>query len=954
MASPMQEVGSMATLIPHITFGSPSISTRHPSFKKTHKKSLLRISKTPRKPIHLKGAFLSPTRSISSNYNQNQCLDEALSLALDFCASEKFLSQGRQIHTHIVKGNNVCDLVFLNTKLVLMYGKCGCLLYAERVFDGMFERNIFTYNAMLGAYASNGELLKAIELYADMGILDIPVDAHTFSCVLKACGGVKDLFVGREIHALAIKFGFVCNDILLNSLVSMYYKCNDLNAAELLFHRISSRGDVVLWNLMISAYSVNGMRKEAFRLLVEMWNLGVTPSTYTFVAALQACEERILGSSGMEIHAVVLKSGFHYNIYVANALLIMYARSGKLNEAEKVFLRMDEGDYVSWNSMLSGYVQNGLHNEALDLFADIFRDGQKPDHVSIIGVLSACGRSGKLLNGMEVHAFALKNELDLELQVGNTLIDMYAKCTEISYMDSVFHRMPCKDYISWTTIIAGYVENNFHMKAFELFRKVQSEGMDADRVMIESILLACHGLKCILHVKEIHCYMMRRELSDRILQNTLLDVYGECGHVDYACNIFDLIEVKNIVSWTSMIACYVHNGLAYKALKLSSYMVKSGVELDSIALLSMLSAAADLSAPRKGKEIHGHLLRKCFVLEGPIASSLVDMYASCGTVDNSYKVFCHIKDKDLVSWTSMINAYGMHGHGRRAVDLFRKMEAEKLLPDHVAFLALLYACSHSSMVDEGKQFFEIMRHQYKLEPWPEHYVCLVDLLGRANYVEEAFQIIKCMKMEPTAAVWCALLGACRIHSNSEIGEIAARKLLEIEPVNPGNYVLVSNMYAAEDRWEDVEAVRMRMKITGLRKDPACSWIEVGNTVHTFIARDRSHPDSDGIYSKLAQITEKLENEGGYVAQTRYVLHNVEEKEKVKMLYGHSERLAIAYGLLTTPKRTTIRIMKNLRVCGDCHTFTKLISKFFEREIVVRDANRFHHFKDGVCSCGDIW
>ncbi|CAI9785693.1 unnamed protein product [Fraxinus pennsylvanica] len=581
----------MATLIPHITFSSPSISTRHPSFKKTHKKNRLRISKTPRKPIKFKEALLSLTSSISSNYNQNQCLDEALSLALDFCASEKFLCQGRQTHTHIVKGNHVCDLVFLNTKLVLMYGKCGCLSHAEMVFDGMFERSIFTYNAMLGAYVSNGELLKAIELYAEMGNLDIPVDAHTLSCVLKACGGVKDLFFGREIHALAIKFGFVCNDILVNSLVSMYSKCHDLNASELLFHRVSSRGDVVLWNLMITAYSLNGMRKEALRLLVEMWNLGVTPSTYTFVAALQACEDPILGSSGMEIHAVVLKSGFYHDIYVANALLIMYTRCGKLDEAEKVFMRMDEGDYVSWNSMLSGYVQNGLHNEALDLFTEIFRNGQKPDQVSIIGVLSACGRSGKLLNGMEVHAFALKNKLDLELLVGNTLIDM----------------------------------------------KVQSEGMDADRVMIESILLACHGLKCILNVKEIHCYMMRRELSDLILQNTLLDVYGECGHVNYACNIFDLIEVKNIVSWTSMISCYVRNGLAYEALELSSDMVKSGVELDSIALLSMLSAAADLSALRKGKEIHGYLLRKCFVLEGPIASSLVDMYASCGTVDNSYK-----------------------------------------------------------------------------------------------------------------------------------------------------------------------------------------------------------------------------------------------------------------------------------------------------------------------------
>lgn len=247
-----------------------------------------------------------------------------------------------------------------------------------------------------------------------------------------------------------------------------------------------------------------------------------------------------------------------------------------------------------------------------------------------------------------------------------------------------------------------------------------------------------------------------------------------------------------------------------------------------------------------------------------------------------------------------------------------------------------------------------MQHEYKLDPWPEHYACLVDLLGRANFLEEAFDLVKGMKPEPTAAVWCALLGACRIHSNIEIGEIASEKLLEMDPDNPGNYVLVSNLYAAAERWDDVEKVRMKMKVRGLKKDPACSWIEVGNKVHNFISRDRSHPNSDEIYEKLSQITDKLKRDGGYDPETKHVLHNVEEEEKVKMLYSHSERLAIAYGLLVTPKEKPIRVTKNLRVCGDCHSFTKLVSKFCERDIIVRDANRFHSFKDGVCSCGDFW
>ncbi|KAL0459482.1 UNVERIFIED_CONTAM: Pentatricopeptide repeat-containing protein, chloroplastic [Sesamum latifolium] len=936
----------MATLIRPINFSSASIPTPPLSLKKAHRTPLLKV---PQKPTSLEEAVLSLTNKFAFS-NTYKSLDEAYSLVLDHCTNRNSLSLGQQIHTHIIKRYSADDLVFLNTKLVFMYGKCGSLLAAEDLFDEMYDRTIFTYNAMLGAYISNGEPRKAIELYADMRFFDILPDAHTCSCVLKACAGVEDICSGREIHGYVIKFGLFCNEIIVNSLVSMYARCNYINAAEFLFGR-SGRRDVVMWNLMISAYGTTGMRKEALRVFEEMQNAAVIPSTYTFVAALQACEELL---SGMQIHALVLKSGLSSDRYVANALVVMYSKCSRIDDATRVFEDMGDRDNVSWNSMLAAYVQNNLYDESLGFFREITRAGQLPDQASIISVLSACGRSGNLLNGLEIHAFALKNGMELDLQVSNTIIDMYAKCSKTSFMGSAFQRIPQKDHISWTTIIAGYVQNFCYVKALQSFREVLVQGIEIDKMMIESVLLASRGLKCISLAKEIHGYIVRRELSDIVLWNTFVDIYGESGEVDYARNIFELLEVKNVVSWTSMIACYVQNGLAYEALGLSFHMVKSGVELDSIALLSILSAAADLSALRKGKEVHGFLIRRCLHLGESIASSLVDMYASCGAVDNSYKVFNSTKDKDLVLWTSMINAYGMHGQGVTAIELFRKMEAENLRPDHIAFLALLYACSHSSLVDAGKRYFNIMQCQYDLEPWPEHYACLVDLLGRANCLEEAFELVESMKLEPTAAVWCALLGACRTHSNLEIGEKAARKLLEMDPENPGNYVLISNVYAAAGRWEDVEQVRMRMKVRGLRKDPGCSWIEVGNRVHTFITRDRSHPQSDEIYDQLSHITEKLETEEGYKAQTSYVLHNVEEEEKVKMLHGHSERLALAYGLLTTSQRTPIRVTKNLRVCGDCHTFTKLVSKLFQREIIVRDANRFHHFRDGVCSCGDFW
>ncbi|CAH9072583.1 unnamed protein product [Cuscuta europaea] len=330
------------------------------------------------------------------------------------------------------------------------------------------------------------------------------------------------------------------------------------------------------------------------------------------------------------------------------------------------------------------------------------------------------------------------------------------------------------------------------------------------------------------------------------------------------------------------------------------------------------------------------------------------MYACCGALEDSKRIFSSVSEADLVLWTSMIHAFGMHGHGVEAIGLFRKMEEENIIPDHITFLVLLYACSHSSLVEDGKRIFKIMEMKYNLEPWPEHYACLVDLLGRANYLEEAFQTLKTMKSGPTEALWCSLLSSCHVHSNKELGDIAAKKLLDLKPQNPGNYVLVSNAYAARDKWEDVEEVRFTMKGMGMKKEPACSWIEIGNKVHTFVAHDKSHQCCDEIYRNLAYVTKKLEMEGGYVAQTKYVLQNVEESEKVELLNGHSERLAMAYALLVTHEKTPIRIMKNLRICGDCHTFIKLASRFLQREIIVRDYKRFHHFRNGACSCGDFW
>ncbi|XP_049931708.1 pentatricopeptide repeat-containing protein At3g63370, chloroplastic [Nymphaea colorata] len=878
---------------------------------------------------------------------------DVLSCLLELCASRGALFQGKQLHGRIVSlHGNVMDS-FLGTKLVFMYSKCGCLEDAQHLFDEMPDRTVFTWNALIGGLVTYGQSVAALRLYGRMCQYGVLPDACTFACALKACGELNDVNCGRVVHGQAVKEGFGSSVFVLNALVSMYAKCDELDLACTVFDGISAERDVVSWNSIISANSQSGNSIEALRLFRVMQSDGVSMNSFTIVGILQACADLSLVRLGMEIHAKLVRLGLESSLYESNSLLVMYARCGKMGLASLVFRKMNSRDDISWNSMLSGYVQNFMYCEALDFFREMLQNGQSPDNVSIISVLSACGRLGNLFHGMEAHAYAIKFGFGLDNPVGNTIVDMYTKCSRMDYADLVFYRMPEKDIISWTTIMAGYAQNFCCLATIKLFREVQMLGVTVDPLMLGSILLASSGLDKIHYVKQIHGYIFRHNLFDLVLANALLDTYGQMRNLKYALDVFKSIAEKDVVSWTSIISSYVHNGLPNEAFNLFHEMGEDGHEPDAVALISILSAAAALSTMNRGKEIHGYLLRRGFTIEGATGNALVDMYSRCGTVDNAYKLFERIHDKDLVLWSSMISAFGMHGRGNAAILMFTRMQKSNVQPDRIAFLAILYACSHSGLVQEGKAYFESMLSDHHLAPWPEHYACMVDLLGRNNYLNEAYNFIKDMAVEPTAAVWCALLGACRVYGSTEIGSLAAQKLLELEPEKPGNYVLVSNFYAAAGKGKDVEKVREKMRQRGLKKDPACTWIEVRNKMHSFIAGDKSHPQSEEIYAMLAEIKVKLEK-AGFMSQTKLVLHDVGEEKKVNMLYSHSERLAISFGLISTNPLSPIRITKNLRVCADCHEFTKFVSRVLEREIIVRDANRFHHYCNGVCSCGDFW
>ncbi|KAG9153291.1 hypothetical protein Leryth_025076 [Lithospermum erythrorhizon] len=430
-----------------------------------------------------------------------------------------------------------------------------------------------------------------------MRLLDFPLDGYSISSILKGCGLIDGVDIGSEIHGFATKMGLVDSFFVVNSIVGMYVKCHEIITGVLVFQKLGHIEDVVSWNAIISGYSASGMKFEALEVFHQMCDFGIVPSTYTFVAVLKACEEPEFGKVGRSIHAMLLKSTGYINVYVANALIVMYARTDNMDEADNVFRMTYEKDSISWNSMLSGYVQNGV----------------KPDKVSVISIIAACGRSKEILVlELDLHGYALKKDFGLWRGIGNSLMDI----------------------------------------------EVINEGIHVDSSMISSILLACSVLKSDSLVKELHSYVIRRRITDVYTKKSLMNAYGDSGNINYARKKFMLLGNHDIVSFTSMISCYVNNGLAYEALELFLESKETGVQLDEVSVLSALTAAGDLSALRKGKEIHGFLVRKNFIADGAIASSLVSMYASCGTIEDSCKVFKYTEVDDVVLWTSMINAYG--------------------------------------------------------------------------------------------------------------------------------------------------------------------------------------------------------------------------------------------------------------------------------------------------------
>ena len=510
------------------------------------------------------------------------------------------------------------------------------------------------------------------------------------------------------------------------------------------------------------------------------------------------------------------------------------------------------------------------------------------------------------------------------------------------------------DLVSYNAMISGYTCNNETESSVRLFKELLVSGEKVDSSSIVGLIPVFFPFGYLHLTRCIHGFCTKSGVvSNSSVSTALTTVYSRLNEIESARLLFDDSSEKSLASWNAMISGYAQNGLTEKAISLFQEMQKCEVRPNPVTVTSILSACAQLGALSLGKWVHDLINRESFESNIFVSTALIDMYAKCGSITEAQRLFSMMPEKNAVTWNAMISGYGLHGYGHEALNLFNEMLHSRVSPTGVTFLSVLYACSHAGLVREGDEIFRSMVHDHGFEPLPEHYACMVDLLGRAGNLDKALDFIRKMPVEPGPPVWGALLGACMIHKDANLARLASDKLFELDPQNVGYYVLLSNIYSAGQNYPEAASVRGVVKRRKLAKTPGCTLIEVANTLHIFTSGDQSHPQATAIYAMLEKLTGKM-REAGFQTETGTALHDVEEEEKELMVKVHSEKLAIAFGLITSEPGTEIRIIKNLRVCLDCHNATKFISKITERVIVVRDANRFHHFKDGICSCGDYW
>uniref|UniRef100_J3L1H6 DYW domain-containing protein n=2 Tax=Oryza brachyantha TaxID=4533 RepID=J3L1H6_ORYBR len=882
-------------------------------------------------------------------------------------AGPDWLGFAAQVHGLVSKTVFTSNTTVCNA-LISMYGSCsvGSPILAKRVFDTAPVKDLITWNAMMSVYAKKGDAICTFNLFRamqyDASAIELRPTEHTFGSLitvtyLSSCSsGVLD-----QLFVRVLKSGCSSDLYVGSALVSAFARHGMLDEAKDIFLSLKERNAVTLNGLIVGLVKQQNGEAAAEIFMGTRDSAAINVDTY--VVLLSAIAEFSTAEQGLrkgrEVHGHALRAGLIFmKIAISNGLVNMYAKCGAIDKACRVFQLMEARDRISWNTIIAALDQNGYCEAAIINYYLMRQDCISPSNFAAISGLSSCAGLRLLAAGQQLHCDVVKWGLYLDTSVSNALVKMYGECGAMSECWEIFNSMSAHDVVSWNSIMGVMAGSQAPItECVQVFSNMMRSGLVPNKVTFVNLLSSLIPLSVLELGKQIHSIVLKHGITeDNAVDNALISCYAKSGDVDSCEQLFSKMSGRrDSVSWNSMISGYIYNGHLQEAMDCVWLMMHSDQMMDHCTFSIVLNACASVAALERGMEMHAFGLRSHLESDVVVESALVDMYSKCGRIDYASKVFHSMTQKNEFSWNSMISGYARHGLGRKALEIFEEMQESGESPDHVTFVSVLSACSHAGLVERGLGYIELMK-DHGILPQIEHYSCVIDLLGRAGELKKIQEYMKRMPMRPNTFIWRTVLVACQQSKDSgkiDLGREASMMLLELEPENPVNYVLASKFHAAIGRWEDTAKARAAMKGAAVKKEAGRSWVTLCDGVHTFIAGDRSHPNTKEIYEKLSFLIQKIRN-AGYVPLTEYVLHDLDEENKEELLSYHSEKLAVAFVLTRSSSGGPIRIMKNLRVCGDCHTAFKYISQIVGRKIILRDSIRFHHFEDGECSCGDYW
>ncbi|CAH9060005.1 unnamed protein product [Cuscuta epithymum] len=825
----------------------PLISRRFSTVKQIHSSSHLNSSDI--QEFVKKGHFFEALQCYSKKPLATSKL--AFPSVLKACASLHSLTIGKAIHATIIAMGLQFD-AYIATSLINMYVKCGSICDADQVFDKIsnleaVSQDVTLWNAMIDGYFKNGLPIDCIAQFRQMQALRIKPDGYTLSILL---GVSSRLLSGKEIHGYVIRNSFEGDPFIVTTLIDMYTNCGRVMDAWFVFESQEFKNNIVIWNAMISGFCGNGLwsRSLELYLLLREKNYEVMPSTCC--NALIACCEGEDFEFARQLHTDVVKMGFDSDQYIHTSLLTMYAKCGLIQDAENVFNSVMLKGIETWNAMVSAYVGNGWVAESFITYNQMKIMAVPSDSFTISNILTSCGIVGFYYFGTSIHAELIKRPVQTNLEVQSALMTMYVKCGEVDAAVKVFGAMEEKDVIAWGAMISGFHQNGKYEESVGLFKQMLSSYLKLDSNILSIAINAGVGIGSKELGYSLFGLTVKHGLeSDAFVASSLMDVYSKSGQPEVAETIFFGISNKNLVVWNTLMSCYSQNGHLESSVRVLSQMMQHGLIPNAVSITNALTAVSSMAVLLKGKALHGYLIRYGIQADNQVENSLIDMYIKSGCLKYAERLFDKMSVRSLMAWNSMISGYGSHGESFKAINSFNEMLRSGTTPDHVTFLSLISACNHSGLVDEGLKLFQLMT-EHRVEPQTDHYVNIVDLLGRAGRLDEAHNVILKMSVAHNPSVWLCLLSACRVHSNLELGDLAAQHLLELEARRGSNYVQLMNMYGECGIKEKAARLRVEMKQKGLKKIGGCSWIEVKDRTELFFSGDSSSHKTVEVYDTL--------------------------------------------------------------------------------------------------------